>query len=188
VSRNFSVPPRGSLSDGIVTLRSWRRDDADELVRCLDGDPAIFRYILAVPQPYTAQSARTFLDDVGRRAEDGSAHAFAVVGAGDDVLGGVGVHWNEARDVGEVGYWARAHARGRGVTTAAVLLLSRWALAQPRVGRLQLRAEPENLASCRVAERAGFHREGVLRAAQWNERIGRRVDLAMYSLLPGELS
>ena len=157
-------------------------------MRCLDGEPAISRYIVVIPQPYTLESAYSFLEDAERRTDDGSAHAFAVVDAvSERLLGGIGVHWNERRDIGEIGYWASIDARGRGVTTAAVVLLSRWALAQPGAGRLQLRAEPENVASCRVAERAGFRREGVLRSAQWNERIGRRVDFAMYSLLPPDL-
>ena len=49
-----------------------------------------------------------------------------------------------------------------------------------------LRADPENAASCRVAEKAGFTREGVLRSAHWNPRLGRRQDWAIYSLLPAE--
>ena len=52
---------------------------------------------------------------------------------------------------------------------------------------VQLRADPENHASCRVAEKAGFTLEGVLRSAHWNARLGRRQDWALYSLLPGEL-
>jgi RimJ/RimL family protein N-acetyltransferase len=39
-----------------------------------------------------------------------------------------------------------------------------------------------------VAEKAGFRLEGVLRSAYWNPRLARRVDWAMYSLLPGELA
>jgi len=55
------------------------------------------------------------------------------------------------------------------------------------VARVQLRADVENEASRRVAERAGFRLEGVLRAAHWSPRQQRRLDWAMYSLLPGEL-
>jgi RimJ/RimL family protein N-acetyltransferase len=90
--------------------------------------------------------------------------------------------------VGEVGYWLRADARGSGVTSRALLLISRWALSRDGVGRLQLRAAVENAASRRVAEKAGFRLEGVLRAAHWSPRLERRVDWAMYSLLPGELA
>ena len=157
-------------------------------MRCFDGEPAISRFLIMAPQPYTHESARRYLDDAARKADDASANEFAVVDAPTGgLLGGIGVHWNETRDIGEIGYWARAEARGRGVTTRALVLASRWALANG-AERVQLRAEPENVASCRVAEKAGFRREGVLRSARWSERLGRRVDFAMYSLLPSDLS
>jgi RimJ/RimL family protein N-acetyltransferase len=50
------------------------------------------------------------------------------------------------------------------------------------VQRLELIAEPANEPSCAVAERAGFRREGILRAYM-DTATGRR-DVAMYSLLP----
>jgi RimJ/RimL family protein N-acetyltransferase len=53
--------------------------------------------------------------------------------------------------------------------------------------RVQLRADEENAASKKVAENAGFTREGVLRSSRYNARLNRRVDFVMYSLLPGEL-
>ena len=53
--------------------------------------------------------------------------------------------------------------------------------------RLQLRADQRNVTSQRVAESAGFRREGVMRSVRFNERQGRRVDFVLYSLLPDEL-
>jgi RimJ/RimL family protein N-acetyltransferase len=45
--------------------------------------------------------------------------------------------------------------------------------------------EPWNEAAIRVAERAGFQQEGVLRS--WQEVGGERKDMLMYSLLRGDL-
>jgi RimJ/RimL family protein N-acetyltransferase len=53
--------------------------------------------------------------------------------------------------------------------------------------RLELRADPLNEASCRVAERCGFTLDGTLRSARYNSRQGRRIDLRVYSLLRREL-
>jgi RimJ/RimL family protein N-acetyltransferase len=78
-------------------------------------------------------------------------------------------------------------ARGRGVATRAVLLIARWAIRDCGLRRLQLRADIANAASQRVAEKAGFKREGVLRSVRYSERQGRRVDFAVFSLLPDEL-
>jgi RimJ/RimL family protein N-acetyltransferase len=56
-----------------------------------------------------------------------------------------------------------------------------WAFEALSAARVQLVAEPENEPSLRVAEKAGFTREGVLRS--YMEFNGRRRDGVMYSLL-----
>jgi RimJ/RimL family protein N-acetyltransferase len=112
---------------------------------------------------------------------------FAVTDAGSGrVLGSIGLRWDTPDSAAEVGYWIRRDARGRGLMTRAVVLVSQHAF-DAGAARVFLRADPENAASCRVAEKAGFMREGVMRSAHWNPRLGRRQDWAFYSLLPGEL-
>lgn len=105
-----------------------------------------------------------------------------------DVVGSIGVHWFDPEQrAAEVGYWVRRESRGQGVATRAARLIAVWAIESCRVARLQLRADERNVASQRVAEQAGFLREGVLRSARFNARQGRRIDFVMYSLLPGEI-
>jgi RimJ/RimL family protein N-acetyltransferase len=170
-----------SPSDGVVTLRAWHRDDSESLVECLDGDPEIAVWLDQVPQPYTRADALAYIGGIGESA-------FAVTDAETGrILGSIGVRFSETGDVGEIGYWMRGDSRGRGVMTRALRLLARWALDEGGAARVQLRADVENIASRRVAEKAGFQLEGVLRSAHWNARLGRRQDWALYSLLPGEL-
>jgi RimJ/RimL family protein N-acetyltransferase len=173
------------LSDGVLTLRPWTEADAPELAASIDGDEEITRWLDQIPQPYGVENALAYI----RGTAGGERETrFAVTEAGGGrVLGSIGATWNESRDVAEIGYWLRADARGRGFTTAAVRLIAAWALAAG-ASRLQLRAAVGNDASRRVAEKAGFRLEGVLRSSYWNPRLGRRVDWAMYSLLPGELA
>jgi RimJ/RimL family protein N-acetyltransferase len=83
-----------------------------------------------------------------------------------------------------VGCWLAPHARGRGIATRAVRLLARWAFDDLGIARLQITCGPDNLASQRVAERAGFTREGVLRS-HYPFKGGRR-DTVVFSLLPGD--
>jgi RimJ/RimL family protein N-acetyltransferase len=104
------------------------------------------------------------------------------------LLGSIGLRVIEPADaVAEVGYWVRREARGAGVATRGLRLVARWALDDVGVERLQLRADVQNLASQRVAENAGFRREGVLRSSHYSPRLERRLDWVMFSLLPGEL-
>ncbi len=100
----------------------------------------------------------------------------------------MGVRWVEPdQGVAEVGYWVAPGARGRGVCTRAVRLVSRWVIVDRGAERLQLRADSLNAASRKVAVNAGFTEEGILRSSRYNPRLGRRIDFVMYSLLPGEL-
>ena len=85
-----------------------------------------------------------------------------------------------------VGYWLLAHARGKGLATSALLLVARWAFDALGVKRIGLHADPRNVASIRVAERAGFKREGLLRS--WADVNGERVDQVSLSLLPSDLT
>ncbi len=178
------APPPELLSDGIVTLRQWTEADAPAIVECLDGDEEITRWLDQIPQPYGLEHALAYIRGVTGNARE-ARFALTDANAGR-LLGSIGATWNEAGDVAEIGYWLRADGRGRGATTRAVLLLTRWVVGEG-AARVQLRAAVENVASRRVAEKAGFRLEGVLRAAHWSPRLERRVDWAMYSLLPGEL-
>ena len=87
---------------------------------------------------------------------------------------------------GHIGYWVAAPARGQGFCTRALRLLSRHALDELQLQRLELITDPDNLASQRVAEKVGYQREGVLRA-HLRHPDGRIRDSVMFSLLPGEL-
>jgi RimJ/RimL family protein N-acetyltransferase len=66
-----------------------------------------------------------------------------------------------------------------------VRMLSRWAFDNLPVDRIEIQVVAENDASRRVAERAGYTFEGVLRSHTVIK--GTRRDMAMYSLLRGEL-
>jgi RimJ/RimL family protein N-acetyltransferase len=102
-----------------------------------------------------------------------------------DVVGSIEMRINRLL-TGHVGYWVAAEPRGRGVAPDALRALSRWAFEELGVGRVELVTDPENVASQRVAEKAGFQREAVLRSILIC-RDGSRRDGVMFSLLPGEL-
>ncbi|MDQ1629815.1 MAG: hypothetical protein QOI54_3559 [Actinomycetota bacterium] len=69
--------------------------------------------------------------------------------------------------------------------TEAARALAHWVLDQMGFARVELRIAPGNLASLRVAEKAGFRREGVARSAGIVHHG--RVDLVIFSLLPADL-
>jgi RimJ/RimL family protein N-acetyltransferase len=179
--------PDPPLSDGVIMLRPWTDADAPAVADAC-RDPEIAHWIDDIPAPYTRADARTYISTARRGWKDGSLWAFAVTDAATgEVLGSCGIGWQDrVQSVAEIGYWVRSQTRGRGIATRAVRLASRWAFDACGVLRLQLRADTENAASLRVAERAGFRREGILRSIRYSHRQGRRVDFVIFSLLPGE--
>jgi RimJ/RimL family protein N-acetyltransferase len=182
-------PPDPPLSDGVVTLRPWGGEgDVDVLVAACN-EPAIAEFLDRLPSPYVEEDAREYIE-LGRRGwADGTMTTFAITDARTgQAVGSIGVRFlDPEQGVAETGYWVAAEARGRGVCTRALRLVSRWAIEDQHLERLQLRADEKNTASRRVAEKAGFTQEGVLRSRRYNPRLGRRVDFVMYSLLKGEL-
>ena len=72
-------------------------------------------------------------------------------------------------------------ARGRGASLRAVELLTRWGFDELGLERLELRIDVTNLASERVAERAGYSQDGVLRNVHFKE--GLRSDTGIWSRL-----
>ncbi len=82
-----------------------------------------------------------------------------------------------ARSV-EVGYLTAPWARGHGVMTEALSAVTGWVLGQG-FARVEVRTAVGNVGSQRVAEKAGFRREGVLRRAGYTH--GGPVDLVVLS-------
>jgi RimJ/RimL family protein N-acetyltransferase len=177
--------PDPPLNDGAVALRPWRAADLVPLVEACQ-DPEIPRWT-AVPSPYGEHDAREYLARAEIDRRSGRELGLAVVDAGEGtLLGSCGLarfDWQDRKV--EVGYWIAAAARGRSVGSRATGLLSRWALESLGMERVELLANPMNEASQRLAERAGFTREGLLRA--YRRRKGEREDLIMFSLLAGDI-
>lgn len=85
----------------------------------------------------------------------------------------------------EVGYGVRPRDRGRGFATEALVAVSRWALTAGGLQRAWLGVNTDNLASLRVARKAGFVREGTLRRASLEE--DGLHDVAVLALLDDEI-
>ena len=169
------------LRDGDLVLREWIEDDVPALVAACN-DAEITRWIPVIPSPYTDADAIAF---VRGEVPGAPEHSFAVTVDGA-VVGAIGIGVNSMRYRGRIGYWIAAPARGHGVCTRALRRLSRWALEDLGLQRLDLITDPDNRASQRVAEKVGFRREGVLRA-HLRHPNGSIRDSVMFSLLPGEL-
>jgi RimJ/RimL family protein N-acetyltransferase len=174
-----------ALADDVVRLRPWREIDVPAQLEAF-SDPEFERF--SDWAPHTEAEAHAYLAEQEQARRAAQQIEFALVEPHDDnvVLGGASLN-NVSLELerAAIGYWLAPHARGRGVATRAVRLISRWAFEDLRLCRLELTCGPDNGASQRVAERCGFTREGVLRSHIPFK--GTRRDSVVFSLLPGEL-
>jgi RimJ/RimL family protein N-acetyltransferase len=176
--------PNPPLADDGVRLRPWREADLDT-AHAGSHDQLVPRFT-NVPERQSRAELAAFMASHEPLRRSGAAFELAIADAAEDgflgTIGLVRIDWTNAR--GEVGYWLAPHGRGRGAATSAVRLLARGALAALPLARIELHTDPDNAASRRVAVRAGFMEEGLLRS--YDARKGRRYDSVVHSLLPSD--
>jgi RimJ/RimL family protein N-acetyltransferase len=114
-------------------------------------------YSIEEAQSWLAMKIPAFQQDI--------AFEFAIVSADGHYLGGCGLsRIDSANKRANLGYWVRQSARGKGVATSAVQLVRDWGFQHTDLICLELVIPLGNVASYRVAEKAGAAYEGTLRS------------------------
>ena len=149
--------PDPPLADELVELRPWRHDDV-HVVEQASRDPNIPRGT-TVPEVYSPEEGAAWIDRQLMRATAGEGISLAMCSRSDGVAAGLVVLLvGDEPDAPRLGYWVVPGARGRGLASHAVELVSSWALDLPAIERIVALVEPWNVASMRVLQRAGFER------------------------------
>jgi RimJ/RimL family protein N-acetyltransferase len=142
------------IRDEELVLRPIAAGDAADIAAGL-AEPETSRYMLQIPTPYTLEHALVWVERCEQSWRERTSCPFAIVEAATGAfLGSIEL----SRDSGSIGYWVAPGAQGRGVATRALRLLCGWARRRP----LRLTTHPDNVASQRVAEKAGFQRVGTI--------------------------
>jgi len=139
-----------------------------------------------VPAVFTPAEGLAWIKRQWSRHDEGTGLAQAIADAASNEALGAGVLMARKPGTVEIGYWLIPRARGHGFGSRAVDLLARWAVTKAALARVEALVVPDNIASQRVLEKAGFRREGHLRSYLVFER--QRADALIYSLLPSDLS
>jgi RimJ/RimL family protein N-acetyltransferase len=172
------------LTDGRVTLRQWRPEDAPAIVAGLEDGSAAY-YIVGMPHPYGPEDASRFLARAAHERVTAEYSHLAVTDAATDrVLGAIGMNFRHDRQAGEIGYWTNPGDRAQGVALRAVALISSWAFDMLLLPRLELIIHPLNFESQSIASRSGFRREGLLRS--YLEHRDLRNDYYIFARLAGD--
>jgi RimJ/RimL family protein N-acetyltransferase len=173
-------PPDPPLTDGIVALRGLRSEDATQLVDAL-RDPDIVRWT-RVPADYSHTDFQAYIDVVEQHLAGGESLSLLIVDASDHdrVLGSCGLH-EIASGRPDIGYWVARDARGRGVAPRAARLMREYAATALGLQRIEVLVHPDNSASQRAAEKAGFHRTGEYRPSPRRDPQERSDDLVVFA-------
>jgi ribosomal-protein-alanine N-acetyltransferase len=175
-----TLPDQLRLEGDRVVLRDWRDEDAPALAPvCGEWDVCAFS---SVPWAYSEAEALAWIGRQRHKRAAGTVLALAIQGREDDrAFGNVNLAGFDD-DAGEaaIGYWLVPEVRGRGLATAAASLLIDWGLRNLGLERIEFAILPENIASQRVAERAGATPEGLRERS--HEAEGRRWDMTIWSV------
>jgi len=160
-------------------LRPWRRGDETALARHADNRNVWITLGDRFPSPYTLEDAKDWI--AAALSQDPTVH-FAIE-VGGEAAGGIGLElqpdiWKRSA---VIGFWLGEEHWGRGITTAALRVLTEHAFASFDLCRLQAYVFEGNAASARVLEKAGYVWEARLRKAA--TKNGRTFDVMVYAMV-----
>ena len=178
VSRSL-VRPNPPLQKDRVALRPFETSDAPAISRACQDD-AIPKFTF-MPQNMTVEQAERWIQHRAERWPEGLASFAITLPDDDELLGQIGIFFEWQFNRAEAFYWLSSSARGRGMATAALELVTSWAFDTYAMVRVQLITHLENVASQAVAQRCGFTLEGTLRA--WEPIKDAQPDVLMWSRL-----
>ena len=161
-------------------VRSWRTSDADSLL-CHANNYKIWLNLRdAFPHPYTRQDARAYIRSVRERVPE-TTFAIAV---GEEAVGSIGfvLRHDVERVSAEIGYWLAEPFWGRGITTEALVAVTRHAIDTHGLTRIYALPFAFNIGSCRVLEKAGYVLEARLRQSAIKD--GKVTDQMQYAFIP----
>ena len=160
------------------SLRSWRGNDVDALVKHANN-PNIAKFLTdEFPDPYTAKDGQEFI----LRAIRDQPRKMLAIDVSGEAVGSIGVF--PQTDIysmnAEMGYWLSEEYWGNGMMTRAVRQMVKYGFETFEINRIYARPFGTNVASHRVLEKAGFVLE-----ARFTETIlkkGQTLDELVYAI------
>jgi ribosomal-protein-serine acetyltransferase len=177
-----------AFTDGKISIRLYRPEDAPLLFAAVRESMATMSPWLTWCHPnYSMEDSLKFVQSRQAEWEKDTHYSLAIFDSERGrFLGGVGINFvNRVHQLANLGYWIRSSEVKRGFATRAVRLMAQFAFEELKLQRIEIIVATRNVASSRVAEKAGATREGILR----NRLIlsSGIHQAALYSLVPNDL-
>jgi ribosomal-protein-serine acetyltransferase len=185
--RYYPRPMNDVLTDGHLTLRPPAPgDETLHFEAVVESIAEVSRWLEWCHEGYALEESRSWVERAIAGREAGEMHEFFIYDEIGRFCGGCGLNRIDARFLkANLGYWIRTSATGQGVATAATILVARYGFEELGLQRIEIIAALDNVASQRVAAKAGAVRESVLRNGI--RFRGANIDAVASSLIPGDL-
>jgi ribosomal-protein-alanine N-acetyltransferase len=167
-----------------LVLRRYTHDDIADVLGFV-SQPSVAR-VTSERIPANEEGARAYIDlqNSYQPFEQDRVFELAIERKEDGrVIGFVGLIYQDYQQ-GEVGWVLGIEHRGQGYATEAATALLDYGFNSLGLHRIHADTSTDNLASCRMMERLGMRREGLLRGAVYEE--GKWVDRYVYGILVDE--
>jgi ribosomal-protein-serine acetyltransferase len=160
----FTKENEVQLTDGSILLRPYRLSDAQPLYEAVrESLPELLPWMPWAHADYSPEESKKWIEYCARTWAKGKEYNFAILDAKDgSLLGGCGLNQVKRRArFANLGYWVRSKCTGKGIATAAALLVERFGFNELGLTRIEIGAAASNSASLRVAEKLGATRQGI---------------------------
>lgn len=170
-----------------IHLRFLRKSDAVRMFAAIEESrEELEKYLTGPRRLYPMPEVEQMIERAKALRKKRQGYFFGIFMAeGRELVGYVNLHGiTKKTRAGEVGYWVRTSQAGKGIATAATVMIVLFGFKELKLHKIVLRAAADNPASWRIAEKLGFVYEGTQRHEQLMQRGW--VDLRCYSLLETE--
>ena len=162
-STSTTVAGQPTIKTLRLIIRPFVSADADEVQR-ICGDKEVAANTRAVPYPYPAGAAKSWIAQHTGFWQTGRSAIFAVTLAENDkVIGAIGLELNSEDHRAELGYWIDEDFRGQGFATESAIAIIEFGFAYLGLHRISAHHLVRNPASGKVMSNAGMQPEGKLR-------------------------
>lgn len=168
------------LQSDLVVLQKYTLEDLHQLFEAIRVSiDRVYPWLPWCHPNYTIAETEEWLQTRPQRWNEGKEFGFSIrdrySGGGANreaylkgnrqggIVGGCGIGIGSLPWSGNLGYWLKTGATGKGYATEATKLLAQFGIQELQLKRIEIVASVENFPSQKVAERSGAFKEGVSR-------------------------
>ena len=158
-----------------IKIRYQKLSDAKRFYEILNNPK--FIYFSAKPKSVAAE--RKWLKETIQKRKNNLEHNFAII-LNNQLVGGAGIKIDQnSNHIGEIGYFVDEKFWGKGIATKTVKLLEKFGFKKLKLKRIEIRMIPKNIGSEKVAIKAKYKKEGLLKKAI--NHHGKFMDAYLYA-------